>query len=160
MTTTWELENVALVADTVGINVRPYEGIWAETARESSNGTSTIESRMAGDTPSLPLVRRVTNRPAQVFHPAEGQGKKRAGHVFRVELHSSVAVEDTVLGPMAPEIVQTAVEIKYSGNVILDPDNVLEMLASTLFEVIRNAPSGVLDYTTIERVAVGVVDID
>ena len=160
MTTSWSLQNSPSETPFSLLLVPFDKTAWAEVSREFSAGSTTIESRVAGETPSFPLIRRVVNRPAQVFHPAEGANKKRSGRVFRVEIYSNVAVEDTVLGPMTPEIIQTAVEIKYTGNTIPDQRDVLLMLASTLCEMFTDAPSGVPGFTIIDRVAVGVVDID
>jgi hypothetical protein len=160
MATTYVLQNLPGTSYE-GLSLQPFNrSAWAESSRDTANGVASIESRVAGENPTLPLVRRVSSRPAKVFHPAEGASKARPGRVFRCEVYNNVAIEDTVLGPIGNEIVQTAVEIKYSGNVILDQEKVLMMLASTLAELWDSIASGVPDDTVINRVAAGVIDID
>lgn len=161
MTTTWTLQNLS-AESAESLNVKPFNRTaWAESGRESIPGGGLIvEHRVAGDSPTHPLVRRSINRPTQVFHPALGRSTAKRGRAIRVEVYSNVKVDDTVLGPMGHEIVEFAVEVKHTGATLPDYQDALQMLMSTLAELYDSVTTGTPDYTVMSRVATGSAELD
>lgn len=158
MTITRTLQN-APSETAESVDITPFNrSSWTITDTDArGNAISTTESRITGEDPEYPLVKRAEIRPLNLFHPGHEQ-EVFSGRKFVLTVFSTVKVEDSVSGLVTHFPYQFEIGIGYPGPTILTPSDALQFLLSVVSEVYDSVTTGAPDTTVINKIALGATD--
>jgi len=159
MTTTYTLLNQSAEADESVITKPFNRAAWGtRTASVPAGIFGQTVNVVAGEEIGYPLLRVVTIKPAQVFHPDQA-GAKMAGRRYELTIHTAVMKSDDVSGLSSFIPVSAQIAINHGGNEIIAPEDTLDLLLSAIAQFYPSVSAGDPSLTNINRLAQGATNL-
>lgn len=154
------IQNLSTEA-TEAVNIAPFNrAAWAVTSTTPPQGAlSFTESRRAGETPEFPLVKRVSIRPARVWHPATSEANALPGKRYSVDVHTTCLVVNDVSGEELHLPVAAGIHVTFAGNQILDTADTLKFILSAVAELYNSVTAGVPESVSLGNLGLGITNI-